>query len=205
MMSWRLSAEHGGGVLVDPGAHLVDLAHYLIGSIARVAGSDARFVTERPDARGASQPIDVEDIVQSVLVSDTGAIGTLSLSRLAGGYRCQNGFEVIGSNGSLRWEFQRMNELDVYLADGPVSLRGWRTVSVTEPGVHPWASHWWGAGHVLGYEATFVHQLVDVLSQFGSGTSDPAPSAPTFEDGLRCQRVLAALATATREQRWVAV
>ncbi len=90
-----------------------------------------------------------------------------------------------------------MNEIDVYLEEGPRSLRGWRTVSVTEPGSHPWASQWWGAGHVLGYEATFVHLFAEFLSQ--------AQSTPSFADGLRCQRVLSALAVAAREQRWVTV
>jgi predicted dehydrogenase len=97
-----------------------------------------------------------------------------------------------------------MNELDVYLAEGSPSLRGWRTVNVTEPDVHPWASQWWGAGHVLGYEATFVHELAEILCQFGTAAQSSA-CPPTFQDGLRCQRVLAALAVAAREQRWVEV
>jgi predicted dehydrogenase len=193
LMSWRLSAEAGGGVLLDLGPHLVDLAHYLIAPIIRVAAVDKRF-TNRVS-------VDVEDALEAVLVTDTGAIGTLTLSRVAGGYRSQNGFEVVGSRGSLRWEFQRMNELDVYLAHGSPPLRGWRTVTVTELGIHPWASTWWGAGPVLGYEATFVHQVTEFLSELDA----PTRRAPTFEDGLRCQRVLAALVTAAGSMRWVDV
>jgi predicted dehydrogenase len=80
-------------------------------------------------------------------------------------------------------------------------VRGWRTVSVTQPGVHPWASAWWGAGHVIGYAEPFVHQLADFLCSLdGPPEVDKAP--PTFEDGLRCQRVLAALAEAGRSGCW---
>ena len=97
VMSWRLSAEAGGGALVDLGAHLVDLAHYLVGPIVRVTALDRRSVSQRPDASGAPQQVDVEDALHALLETDSGAIGTLSVSRLAGGYRCQNGFEIFGS------------------------------------------------------------------------------------------------------------
>ena len=205
-MSWRLNSDEGGGVLLDLGAHLVDLVHHLVGPVSRVAGASAQFVAERRDRGGVVRAVDVDDAVQALLHTDSGALGTLEVSRVAAGYRTQNGFEIVGSRGSVRWEFQRLNDLDVYLADGPASLRGWRTVSVTEPGTHPWAGRWWGAGHVLGYEETFVHQLADFLQLriLSDGqVSDSAP--PTFEDGLRCQRVLAAIAEASRSGRWEAV
>jgi predicted dehydrogenase len=202
-MSWRLRADEGGGALLDLGAHLVDLVHHLIGPIARVAAAGAQFVTERPDQSGVPRPVDVEDVAEALVVTRSGAVGSFGVSRVAGGHLCQNGFEIVASGGSVRWELQRLNELDVYLTDGPAALRGWRTVSVTAPGVHPWADAWWGAGHPLGYAETMVHQLAAVVGHLGGAGPEPEP--PTFRDGLRCQRVLAAVARAARAGQWVEV
>jgi predicted dehydrogenase len=104
----------------------------------------------------------------------------------------------VGSRGSLRWEFQRFNDLDVYLSNGPPGVQGWRRVSVTTPGVHPWADRWWGSGHVIGYEETFVHLFADLLGHLGGEGAAP----PSFREGLACQRVLAAVDTATQSGRW---
>ena len=197
-MSWRLSADAGGGVEGDLGAHLIDLVHHLIGPIDRVAAADARFVDERPDESGALRPVDVEDVSQGLLATRSGAIGTLSVSRVAGGDRCENGFEIVGSRGSVRWEFQRLNELEVYLPDGPPAVSGWRKVSVTQPDVHPWAGTWWGTGHPIGYGETFVNLLAEFL---GAGP-DERHHPPTFDDGLQCQRVLDAIARAARSRQW---
>ena len=198
-MSWRLRAETGGGVLLDLGAHLADLVLHLIGPVRRVAAATARFVSERRAASGTLEPVDVDDVVQALLVTASGALGTLGVSRVAAGHRCLNGFEIVGSRGSVRWEFERLNDVEVYLPDSPASLRGWRTVSVTEPGAHPWATAWWGAGHALGYAETFVHQLAAFVRHLDGRDND---SPPTFSDGLECQRVLAALARAGRSGGW---
>ena len=202
VMSWRLSADSGGGVLLDLGAHLVDLLHHLVGPVHRVAAANAQYVAQRPDLGGALQPVDVEDAVQALLVTRSGALGTLTVSRVASGDRCQNGFEITGSRGSLRWEMRHLNDLHVFLDDGPPSLRGWRSVTVTEPGLHPWASTWWGAGHPLGYAETFVHQLAEFLNRLGGARDSECPP-PTFADGFECQRVLAALASAASSRGWV--
>ena len=197
-ITWRLRADAGGGVVGDLGAHLIDLVHHLIGPIERVAAANARYVSQRTDATGALQAVDVEDAAEGLLETRSGAIGTLSVSRVAGGDRCDNGFEITGRLGSVRWEFQHLNELEVYLADGPASLSGWRKVSVTEPDRHPWASTWWGTGHPIGYGETFANLLAEFL---GSGP-DEHYHPPTFEDGLQCQRVLDAMARAAHSRKW---
>lgn len=197
-MSWRLRRGDGGGVLSDLGSHLVDLVHHLVGPVVRVAASSAGFITKRRDESGTKQPVDVEDAVQALAVTASGTLATLELSRVAGGHRCSSGFEVVGSQGSVRWEFQRFNDLDVYLSEGTPGLRGWRRVSVTTPGLHPWADRWWGNGHVIGYEETFVHLLGELLNHLAGESAAP----PGFRDGLACQRVLAAVESATRSGRW---
>lgn len=199
-MSWRLRRDEGGGVLGDLGSHLVDLVHHLVGPVTRVAAVTAQHVTERTDEGGAAHAVDVEDAAQALLVAG-GVPGTLSVSRVATGHRCANEVEIIGERGSVRWSFQSLNDLHVYLPDGPAGVRGWRMVSVTQPGVHPWADAWWGTGHGLGFEETFCHHVAGFLRRLAG---EPA-GVPTFEDGLRCQRVLAAIERAAASERWETV
>jgi predicted dehydrogenase len=198
-MSWRLRAAEGGGVVLDLGSHLVDLVQYLVGPVGQVAAILSRSVAERADERGEPQPVDVEDHFHA-LVEVAGVPGTLAASRVASGDRCGFGFQIHGSRGSLRWDFQRLNDLELYLDDQP-ALQGWRRISVTRPGAHPWADAWWGAGHGLGYEETFVHLMTALLRRLGGEQAE----VPTLEDGLRCQRVLDAMVAAARSRAWVAV
>ncbi len=195
-MSWRLRREEGGGVLIDLGVHMVDLVHHLVGPIDRVAATCQTFVSER-----SSHPVDVEDAADAVVTTRSGAQGTLTVSRVAAGQRCDSGFAIYGSGGSARWDFQRLNDLDVYLDDGPPALRGWRTVSVTEPSLHPWAGAWWGRGHVIGFAETFVHQAVAVLRHVAGEDEEVA----TFEAGLRAQLALDAISVANEEGRWASI
>ena len=169
--------------------------------MSRVAAVSRTFTGERSDAAGAPHPVDVEDTVEAVMATAPGAIGTLSASRLAAGHRCGSGFEITGSKGSVRWEFQRMNDLDLHLDEGAPELQGWRTVSVTRPGLHPWADAWWGGGHVLGYEETFVHQVVELLRHLGGEGNQ----VPTFEEGVAVQRVLDAIEASAQSGSWLSV
>jgi predicted dehydrogenase len=200
-MSWRLRREEGGGVLLDLGVHLVDLVRHLIGEIERVAASCRGFVSERQDTTGVAQPVDVEDAATALLEMESGAVGTLQVSRLAAGNRCGNAFEITGSEGAVRWDFQRMNDLEVYLGDATPLLEGWRCVSATRPDVHPWAEAWWGAGHPIGFEETFVHELAAFLRRLGGGEDE----VPSIEDGAQAQFVLDAIQAAAVESRWTEV
>jgi predicted dehydrogenase len=200
-MSWRLRRSEGGGVLLDLGVHLVDLVRHLIGEIDAVAASSRGFVSQREDPTGVVHGVDVEDAAAALLEVGGGATGTLQVSRLAAGNRCASGFEITGSRGAVRWDFQSMNDLDVYLPDESPLLEGWRRVSVTRPGAHPWAQAWWGGGHPIGFEETFVHELAAFLRRLAGETDE----VPAVEDGVRAQLVLDGIQTAARERRWVSV
>ena len=98
--------------------------------------------------------------------------------------------EINGSAGSLAFDLEDMNHLYVHDGTEPAERAGFRRILVTEPG-HPYLEGWWPPGHLLGYEHAFTHQAVDLLTAVADGT-EPAPS---FADGLRVQRVLAAVET----------
>jgi predicted dehydrogenase len=197
---WRLKKEvSGSGALGDIGAHIIDLAHLVVGPISEVTGLTETFVKERPLEEDSAQmgQVTVDDAAAFLARFANGAIGTFEASRFAAGRRNQNSFEVNGSKGSVAFDLERMNELEVFFTDDEADVQGFRTVNVTEPD-HPHAGAWWPPGHILGYEHTFVHTIKDLMDGIKAGKSP----APTFEDGYRCQAVLDAVGRSAASGEW---
>jgi predicted dehydrogenase len=211
---WRLRKEvAGSGALGDIAAHVVDLAHFLLGPINEVVGTLDTFIKQRPVetesgggaglAAAAGQEmgeVTVDDATTFLARFDSGATGTFEATRLAPGRRNFNSFEVNGSNGSIVFNQERMNELQVYFGDDAEDVQGFRTINVTDA-AHPYTANWWPAGHILGYEHAFVHAVKDLLDGIKAGHSP----APTFEDGFRCQAVLAAVEQSVADHAWATV
>ncbi len=196
-MAWRLDKGlAGSGALGDIGAHLVDLARYLVGEPASVAASAETFIPERP---GGS--VDVDDAIAATVEFESGAIGTWEASRMCHGRKNSLTFEISGSKGSLAFDLERLNELEVYAA-GASGGNGFRRILVTEPD-HPYLGNWWPPGHMLGWEHTFTHELSHFLTALASGDS-VAPHGATFEDGYRaaevCDAVERSAGSGQREQ-----
>jgi predicted dehydrogenase len=202
-MTWRFDRERAGsGALGDIAAHSIDLARFLVGEIAEVTGDLKTFITERPDPASPlrSAPVTVDDAANALVRFENGAIGTIEATRLAPGRKNYNRFEINGSLGSVAFNLERMNELEVYFEADPPAERGFRTIQVTEP-AHPYIKAWWPPGHIIGYEHTFVHTVFDLLEGIADGTSP----APTFLDGVRNQRVLDAIERSAATRRWVSL
>jgi len=207
-LSWRLEKDKAGsGSLGDIGAHLIDLSQHITGlDIRSVVGDMETFVKERPlpsEHSGLSGtagegvgPVTVDDATTFLARFDGGAMGVFEATRFATGRKNAIRLEINGSKGSVAFDFEDMNVLHVYDAeDDPAA--GFRRVLVTEPG-HPYAGAWWPPGHVIGYEHSFTHQVVDLVSAIADGR-DPWPS---FAEGLRVQRVLAAVEASAESQKW---
>ena len=116
---------------------------------------------------------------------------------MALGRRNFNSFEINGSKGSIAFNLERLNELELYLGSDDRGRQGFRTINVTES-VHPYTGQWWPAGHIIGWEHTHTHVVKDLLDGIKNGTN-PAPS---FEDGFRCQAVLDAVERSAASGRW---
>jgi predicted dehydrogenase len=173
---WRFDrAEAGSGAIGDLGAHIVDIARYLVGEIASVSARVRTIVPGR----------EVDDQFVATIEFEKGVIGTLEASRLARGRLNSNAFEVNGSKGSLAFDVERLNELEV------ADTNGFRRVLVTDPD-HPYLRHWWRPGHIIGWGETFVHELGHLLEAV-AGEHEVAPHGATFEDGYRCAEVLDAI------------
>jgi predicted dehydrogenase len=182
---WRLNrAEAGSGALGDIGSHVLDLARFLVGEIAAVSGRLKTFIAERPGG-----PVDVDDAFEALVDFEGGAHGIVSASRLAHGRKNALRLEVNGSRGTLAFDLERLNELQ--LGD---SAGGVRTLLVTEP-THPFLEHWWPPGHVLGWEHTFTHELRHFLDAI-AGAGDVAPHGATLEDGYRAAELCDAIVRA---------
>jgi predicted dehydrogenase len=202
-MSWRLDKHRAGsGALGDIGAHAIDLAQYVTSdAITGVTALSSTFVTRRPiaEADGECGKVTVDDATVFLARTASGALATFEASRFATGHKNGLRLELNGSAGSIIFDLERMNELLVYDARQPNP--GFRTVLVTEPS-HPYIAAWWPPGHTLGYEHAFTHQVRD----FTEGIVNGEDVAPTFDDALGVQRVLAAVEQSAAEGAcWVDV
>ncbi|HET8606608.1 MAG TPA: Gfo/Idh/MocA family oxidoreductase [Gaiellaceae bacterium] len=174
--AWRFDrVQAGTGALGDLGAHIVDLARYLVGEIVSVSAEVRTYVEGR----------EVDDAFVATVEFANGAIGTLEASRLARGRPNSNAWELNGEDGSLAFDVERLNELEV--ADGP----GFRRVLVTEP-EHPFMRFWWPPGHIVGWGDSFTHELHHLLGAIAAGGS-VRPHGADFEDGYRCAEVCDAI------------
>lgn len=198
---WRLTAEGAGsGALGDIGAHIVDLAQHLTGDrIASVSGTTETFITERPLPEDPSRrgEVTVDDAALFVARFSGGAVGTFEATRFATGRKNGLRIEINGSSGSLAFDLERLNELEYFDAVGAGDLHGWSRILVTEP-THPYLAAWWPPGHIIGWEHTFTHEVRDLIV----AVAEDSVASPDFADGLRVQRVLAAVAESAATGRW---
>jgi predicted dehydrogenase len=197
---WRLqSGVAGSGALGDIGAHVVDLARYLVGEIDEVSAVVETFVKRRPlggDRRRTGR-VDVDDAVSVIGRFRGGAVLNVEATRFAHGRKNQLTFEINGSTGSLAFDMEQMSRLQFYSAADPDHARGFRDIIVTEP-QHPYAGAWWPPGHLIGYEHTFVHTIADLIR----AVVTKRQVQPNFDDALRTQRVLDAAARSAETKRW---
>ncbi|TPW73989.1 Gfo/Idh/MocA family protein [Schumannella soli] len=207
--TWRFErAQAGSGVLGDLLAHGADLAQYVVGRIAEVSGVTETFIAERPvpaagaashfsrgDASAERAPVENEDYAAALARFDNGAIGVLETSRIAVGPHAEYRLEVYGTAGSLRWDFQRLNELQ--LAEGP---GGYRTVYAA-PGMGEFSRFQPGAGTSMGFDdlKTIEAQL------FLRSIAEQRQLAPSVADGWSAAAILDAAEATAVSRTWQAV
>lgn len=210
---WRLDKNiAGSGAHGDINAHLIDLAHFLVSDMKKVIGMKETFIKKRPivetmDGLKASGTFDskygdvtVDDASIFMTEFNNGALGTFEATRFATGHKNGMSFEINGSKGSVKFEFEHMNELQYYNNEDPSSERGFRVISVTED-EHTYAGNWWPPGHIIGYEHTFVHEMYEFVQAIVNDTQ----TTPDFEDGYKCCAVLDAVDKSIKEGQWINV
>ncbi|WP_207586546.1 Gfo/Idh/MocA family protein [Halomontanus rarus] len=212
--SWRNDEEvAGSGALGDLGAHTLDLARFLVGEqagdLTRLSGQLQTFVDERPvpgedggtlsSGGGDStetREVTVDDAYSAQAEFENGAMGTFEASRFATGHKNDHNIVINGSKGSLRFSVERLNEIELLTEDD----RGFQTILVTEED-DPYIDRWWPAGHIIGWEHTFVHENYEFLTAVAEGEDH----TPSFEDGYRVQELLEAIERSDERGEWVDV
>lgn len=196
--SWRMDvSQAGAGALGDLGSHVVDLGRFLVGDIDRVRGATRTFVESRPDPHSdGTRQVTNDDMTTAQLSFENGAMGTVGVSRATPGHKNDLRITVHGSEGSLQFSLERLNELRVSLQ----GRRGYERILVTDES-DPYLDRWWPPGHVLGWEHTFVHQSYEFLSAVRAGRDYD----PDFDAGMRVQSVLNGIANSASEDTWIAV
>lgn len=212
-LAWRLQKEHAGsGALGDIGAHIIDMTQFVTGlTVDAISGTVDTIVKERPllgsgsglsgTAGKGKGEVTVDDVAIFTGRLSNGALASFEATRFATGRKNALTIEVSGDKGALAFDLEDLNSLQLYDRTAPADRQGFTKILVTEA-QHPYVAAWWPAGHMLGYEHGFSHQVVDLVTAIAEGT-DPHPG---FAEGLSVQRVLAAVErSAENDSAWVRV
>ena len=199
---WRHDVKKGGsGAHGDMNAHTVDLARFLVGEIEAVSGAKEIFVKERPLSDGSGKAVvTADDAMFFIARFRDGALGTFMATRFATGRKNYLRLEIFGSEGSLAFNLERLNELEYYARSDQAGQQGFRNILVTES-VHPFINAWWPPGHIIGWEHTFIHEVADLLAAIATKEDVKAD----FYDGLRCQQVLDAVCQSADNGQWATI
>jgi predicted dehydrogenase len=201
-MVWRLDKNvAGSGALGDLGAHIIDLARFLVGEPRRVSAMTKTFVKNRPNADGIGMgEVTVDDAFEALFDFENGAVGTLEASRFCPGRKNYNSFEINGAKGSVRFNLERLNELEVFWkGEAPKETQGFHDVLVSES-FHPFWENWWPQGHMIGWEHTFVHEISHLLDAIAND-KPVGPYGATFEDGYKNAVICDAILESARSER----
>ena len=217
---WRFDKSlAGSGAHGDLNAHIIDMTRFVTGQeITEIAGAIAETfikrrtlaggtagggITDGGEAAAGQGDVTVDDTVLFLARFSGGAVASFEAARQATGNQNRNTFEINGTKGALKFDFERMNELEYYDATRPRAVQGWTTIMCTHGGDHPYVANWWPDAHIIGYEHGFTNQAFDILKVLAG--EEPTVPLPDFEDAYQTQRVLEASLLSAQERRPVSL
>jgi len=209
VLSWRFQREISGwGVLGDIMSHAIDMAMNLVGPIRRVISRQQTMITERPLAQlggeshfsvgtGPTGTVTNEDYVSAMADFNCSAVGTFEVSRVAKGHDCELAFEVNGTKGAIKWNYERLNELELRVPDGNADADGWTTIQAGPN--HPDYAHFYsGPGNAISYDD---FKLIEVF-RFARSVIEGREGQPSFNDALAVAAVLHAMQHSSDNASW---
>ena len=202
---WRLDRKiSGSGALGDLGSHIIDLARFLVGEPRKVSAMAKTFIKQRPLPDGGSAEVTVDDAFVSLVEFENGAMGTLEASRFCAGRKNHQVLEINGANGTIVFDLERLNELQVFWKDEqPRETQGFHNVLVSES-YHPFWQHWWPQGHIIGWEHTFVHEIAHLLDAIVN-KKPVAPYGADFLDGYKNAVICDAILESAEKEKAIAI
>jgi predicted dehydrogenase len=215
-LSWRFQKKiAGSGTIGDIGTHVVDLARYLVSEITDVNAVTKTWIPERPiqssgvdklgtvKSSGIDVPkgaVDVDDEVMTMVKFENGAIGSIEATRNAWGRNNFITFEIHGEKGSLFFNYERRDELQVCFADDPSDAKGFRTV-YTGPAT-PYGDGLWPIPALgIGYGETKIIETYDFFKSIVEDTQ----AAPNFHDGYRIELIADRILESAQKGEWVKI
>ncbi|MDX1522758.1 MAG: Gfo/Idh/MocA family oxidoreductase, partial [Anaerolineae bacterium] len=209
VLSWRFLREHGLGILSDLGSHALDMAHFIAGPIEKVIGNKETFIRQRPLPKatgthfslgGPDDPtgeVTNEDYVGALLRFENGVQGFVDMCRVINGPKAEYTFEINGTEGAIKWNFERMNELEVQFRSKDEAEDGYRTI-LSGP-AHPYHARFNpGPGIGTGYEGLKVVEAFNFLKSVAEGKQ----GSPGFEEALAVANVQTAIERSWESERW---
>jgi predicted dehydrogenase len=216
---WRFQGDlAGSGAHGDLNAHIIDMARFITGDeFSEIIGAiEETFIKERDiiaDPSGGGEisgkgakttkskkgKSTVDDAVLFLARFKGGAVASFEATRLSTGDQNRNRIEIHGEKGAIRFNFERMNELEWFDATLDAKTRGWTTINVTSGGAgHPYAANWWPDAHIIGYEHGFINQAADIVNVIAG--QKPVVPLPDFADAYETQKVLHAAIESARHR-----
>lgn len=201
--NWRVRREKSGyGALGDIGSHILDLARFLVGDVERIFGMSKTFFTERslPGDESKKGPVDVDDTSMALLDFKNGAIGSIVASWSHLGRTNSLYFEIYGSERTMKFNLERLNELQVYSEDKKYGECGFKRIFVSDD-VHPYYAYWWPKGELLGTGDIYTIEIYEFLKSIAENDG----FTPNFYDGVINCSIMDSIMTSVKEGKWVKI
>ena len=195
---WKSEASSGYGALDDFAVHPLSLIATLLGPVEAVMADMARPYADRPLQEGGRREVETFDIASVLLRVSGGISGVLMVNRSAWGRKGRIALQIFGSKGAILFDQERMNEFQLYLAEGSPAEQGFRTI-LTAPRHKPYDRFIPAPGHGLGFNDLKIIECRELLSAIAGA---PAHIVD-FEAGYEIERAVHAMARSFAERKWV--
>ncbi|ODT74822.1 MAG: myo-inositol 2-dehydrogenase [Pelagibacterium sp. SCN 64-44] len=198
---WKSEASSGYGALDDFGVHPLSLLQVLFGPVSRVMAQLSKPYADRPTREGTRREVETFDVASILFEMGAGINGVMALSRLAWGRKGRIALQIFGSKGSIVFDQERFNELQLYLAGEAAATQGFRTI-LAGPQHAPYDRFIPAPGHGLGFNELKTIECHELLRAIGGA---PDARVIDFATGLGIERTVHAMASSHREGRWTQV
>ena len=190
----------GGGALADIGSHALATAEFLCGPITRVMGDCVTMIDSRPDGKGGSRKVEVDDVGRAFVRFENGATGSVEGNWIATGRKMQHDFEIYGTKGALAFSQEHFNVLNYFSTADAKGRQGFRRIEAG-PDHAPYGLFCVAAGHQLGFNDLKAIEVAGYVQAIAGKTAEPF----NFRKGLRIQTLVETIHVSSKEQRWIDV